>query len=321
MDENDALLPVQVSPHAPDLSGHKRSGVAKRNLRARVLARVRGVIGSAPVWMENQFARIADHIGKWSLLRLLDHVAKLSILAAVVSYAVGAPDRRRERHYQAWNVINAAQGKGGNGGRMDALQDLAKDRVSLSGVNAAHAYLSGVRLPNAKLTNANLDSAELYAAELTGASLEQITARGANLMNARLRGANLLKADLRNADLSYADLENANLSDADLRGAILWGANLRGADLSLADLRGAFLRDANLRNIDLHQADLRGAQMKDVRNWRHVSNLHLANVYGVYEAPPAFASWAVDSMRAVSAEEDRQWGDAIVVWLQAQYSK
>jgi len=37
---------------------------------------------------------------------------------------------QKDANYQAWQVVNAAQGKGGSGGRIDALADLARHRAS-----------------------------------------------------------------------------------------------------------------------------------------------------------------------------------------------
>src|ERR1700678_929950 len=63
-------------------------------------------------------------LSKLSLLELLEYCGSFSILIAVIFYFMEAPDREEARHYQAWQVINTAQGKGGSGGRIDALREL-----------------------------------------------------------------------------------------------------------------------------------------------------------------------------------------------------
>lgn len=50
---------------------------------------------------------------------------------------------RKAANYQAWQVVNTAQGKGGSGGRTDALEDLARNGVSLAGVRLDDAWLRG----------------------------------------------------------------------------------------------------------------------------------------------------------------------------------
>ncbi len=120
---------------------------------------------------------------------------------------------RKAANYQAWQVVNSAHGKGGSGGRIDALQDLVANDVSLAGVN------------------------------LDGAWLEKVVLKGAALRSATFRGTRLIGADLSGTSLEGADLENVDLSGASLHGAFLKGANLAGASLGAADLRDTDLQD------------------------------------------------------------------------------
>ncbi len=120
---------------------------------------------------------------------------------------------QKAANYQAWTVVNSAQGKGGSGGRIDALQDLTRNGISLDGVRLDDAWLVGV---------------DLHGAQLSSASFR----------NTNLRGANLENATLEAADFAGADLTGANL-----KGAVLKRANLAGARLGLADLRGAILAE------------------------------------------------------------------------------
>lgn len=146
--------------------------------------------------------------------------------------AAAAHVARKAANYQAWQVINTAQGKGGSGGRIDALQDLTRAGVSLAGVR--------------------LDGAWLEAIQLESAHLERASLRGANLLGAKLRGANL----------QFADLSGADLTGADLRGAVLKGAILSGTVLGAAELEGAVL--AGVRDWTAI-ASLSYASIRDVR--------------------------------------------------------
>jgi hypothetical protein len=120
---------------------------------------------------------------------------------------------RKAANYQAWQVVNTAQGKGGSGGRIDALQDLVRNGVSLAGVQ--------------------LDGAWLERLEIPGADLRRASLRGANL-----RGADLRRANLERVDLSSADLTGANLTQALLKDTVLTEVVVATADLSGADLTG-----------------------------------------------------------------------------------
>jgi hypothetical protein len=120
---------------------------------------------------------------------------------------------RKAANYQAWQVINSAQGKGGSGGRVDALADLIANDVSLAGVKLDGAWLEKARLDGAMLREASFEGTNL-----TGASFHR-----ANLADANFSRATLVGADLRQASLRGALLREAFLSTADLRGADLQG--------------------------------------------------------------------------------------------------
>jgi len=209
-------------------------------------------------------------LSHWALLDVLDHLGTFSVLVAVVFYFADSDNRIKQKHYQAWQVINTAQGKGGSGGRIEALQELNADHVSLIGVDAGGAFLRGVQLEHA-----HLERCDLHAADL----------RSSDLKFARLSDSNLQSANFRQADLSGADLRAAELQDSDLNQAYLDNADLAGADLSRADLR---LADVN------HFA------------WKEIQSMQLANVYGVRNASAEFLAFA--QMRgAVSLESDEDW--------------
>ncbi len=201
---------------------------------------------------------------------MLEYVGTLSILIAVISYFAESDLRTKQRHYQAWQVINTAQGKGGSGGRIEALEQLNRDGVLLVGLDVSDAFLQRVELEGANLDRANFSSADLRDGSLADAQLEF-----ANLTSGNFRNCNFKNADLRDATLQDADLQGANLSDADLA----------RSDLSKADLRYSDLRNAK---------------------WSLIANLKLANIFGVKNAPPDFDRWAIEK-GAVSIESDDEW--------------
>ncbi len=203
-------------------------------------------------------------LSRWSFLEVLEYAGSFSILIAVVFYFAEGRERTQARHDQAWQVINTAQGKGGSGGRIEALAALNEDHVPLVGVDLSDAFLQGVRLESANLLRADLRRADLRSARLAGSNLEL---------------ANLGSANFRDADLHSASLRDVNLQDSDLA-----GANLRDADLS-----GAVLDRADLRNVDL----------SGVKNWQHNVSVEGALVQGVRNAPDGFLTWAAQNKAAL----------------------
>jgi hypothetical protein len=248
--------------------------VLKRRTRPEPWARQRAE--AKYVWLIPVFALewgwrwLAYLLSGWAFLEVIEYFGTLSLLVAAISYFVESKDRIKQKHYQAWQVINSAQGKGGSGGRIDALEELHQDGVPLVGVDVSNAFLQGVDLNGANLLRANFRSADIRDGSFLGSQLEY---------------ADLTSTNLRHADLKKADLQNANLEDADLF----------GADLDQADLTRARLGKADLRNTDLHGI-----------KWQEIAEIKLANVFGVKNAPTGFLAWAA-KMGAVSIESDAGW--------------
>jgi hypothetical protein len=199
----------------------------------------------------------AYHLGRWPFVELLEYLGSFSIIFAAIVYFAGSMDRLKQKHYQAWQVINTAQGKGGNGGRIDALAELNRDHISLIGVNVSGAYLQGLRLEKAQVRRANFSEADV-------------------------RDADFEHASLADADLHYANFRNANMREVDLT-----GAQLEDADFAGADFAGADFTDANL-----DRANLRGANLGNIKNWQRIKSLDKANILDVRNAPNGFMNWA-----------------------------
>jgi hypothetical protein len=196
-------------------------------------------------------------LSRWSFLEVLDYLGRFSILVAVIFYFSESGNRIKQRHYQAWQVINTAQGKGGSGGRIEALQELNADGVPLVGVDVSSAFLQGL----------TLERANLLRADFSGADLRHSDLKSADFTNANLHFANFRESNLQDASFQSADMTNADL----------WGSDLTGARLDDADIGGSDLRFADLRNIQ----------------WGHLKKVSAANLAGVKHAPAGFVEWAL----------------------------
>jgi Pentapeptide repeats (8 copies) len=203
------------------------------------------------------FQWTAYYLSRWAFLEVLEYLGIFSVLIAVVFYFHESGDRKKQKHYQAWQVINTAQGKGGSGGRIEALQELNADGVALVGVDLKGAFLQGVKLAKADLHRSNFEDVDLRDSDLNETNLEFVV-----LLNANLR-----KSDLHGSDLAWANLQNADLVEANLQGVDLTGANLSKADL--------------------HNADL-----KDVK-WEKIKSVAGANIFSVKNTPAGFMDWAM----------------------------
>jgi len=200
---------------------------------------------------------VAYVLSNWTFLEVLDHLETFSVLIAVIFYFSESGDRVKQRHYQAWQVVNTSQGKGGSGGRIDALQELNADGVELIGVDVSGSFLQGIRLQGARLVRSNF-----------------------SVVDAR-------DSDFQGADFADADLHSVNFRKGHLARASFRGANLDRGDLSGADLMGAEFSEATLTDADLSDADLH-----DLR-WEHITDVENANIHGVKNAPKGFVEWAM----------------------------
>lgn len=218
------------------------------------------ILAAIALWIQGdvQIQSPGDLLRREVLKIFFDNAESFAIVAAVILYFKGAPDRKAQKHYEAWRIIDhaAAARLSTSYARCRALEDLHKDGVPLRCLEAPGANLIQIKLAHAVLVEANLAAADLREATLAAANLSRAQLQGANLQGTNLRGANLQSADLTGANLQDADLTGATLQAANLR-----GASLRGAELCRAQFLGANLTDAELKWAELQGSELNGARL------------------------------------------------------------
>ena len=209
------------------------------------------------VWVDWMWECAAHFLSNWAFLEALEYLSSFGVLVAVIFYFAESGERTRQRHFQMWQVMNTAQGKGGSGGRIDALQELNADHVALVGVDVSGAFLRGVKLRKAALVRANLSGVDARDGEFT------------------------------EADFSFAEMRSANF-----RGGKFERAILRDADCTDGDFSGADFSGTDLSRVDFSNADLRDADLRDAR-WKGIASVRMANIYRAKNAPEGFVEWAM----------------------------
>ena len=213
---------------------------------------------------------ISFALSRWTFVEVIEYLGSFSVLVAVFFYFHDSGNRVKQRHYQAWQVINTAQGKGGSGGRIDALQELNHDGVPLVGVNVSGAFLQGIHLKDARLLRSDFSAADV---------------RNSNFESADLQDSNLRSGNFRQSDFENASLAGVEMQDGDFQGGDFTRADLTGAAFDNADLRLASLKDSH---------------------WNEIRSISGANVYGLHDAPAGFIEWATKH-GAVQMQSDEQW--------------
>ena len=243
--------------------------------------------------------------------QILGTIENISIVTALVIYIRWG---KNKSHYQAWQVIDSAQGLQISYARIKALEELVKGGVCLKGLSLPKVNLDQVNLVDVDFKEANLQGAKLLEANLKGGKFELTQLQGAFLSGANLQDsfflltqlqkANLCSANLKNADIEGVNLLEASLQKANLEGAYILG-NLQGVDLREANLKGANLQGCYLKNANLKATNLKGANLREV-------NLEGANLEG--------ANLQDTNLQNVKGLNPLQI-QAANNWAQAKYSK
>ncbi|WP_353735012.1 pentapeptide repeat-containing protein [Okeania sp. SIO2C2] len=192
----------------------------------------------------------------FAILNVVGLLANITLIVSLVSWFTERKERKEERHFSTWSIINEGQGD------KSGVVKTAVERLNQEGFS-----LSGLQLNKTNLHDANLIGARLFQANFSEAILSRNKLAKANLVL-----ANLSKVFFIGADVSEAYLNGANLSQANMIGTKFTKANLGGTNLSEANFDLVNLDGANLRGAYLFNAkNLTNAQIKLACNWKEAT--------------------------------------------------
>ena len=200
---------------------------------------------------------------------LLNSLESFAFIMALCLFLLETPDRTKQAQYEAWQVVDAAHGLRTSYARIQALQDLNEDQVSMKGLYPADADLRNIDLKGADLSNADLSGANLQGANLINANLSN-----ANLADVDFSNANLANARLSSSNLTNTNFVETNLSNVDFVGAILTDANFVRANLERAYFGDNSFLKTNLKDADIKRTkffgveNLSSAQIKSALHWQ-----------------------------------------------------
>jgi uncharacterized protein YjbI with pentapeptide repeats len=270
---------------------------------------------------------VAFFLQRWALLNVLELLGRLSLLVAAVTYLGNAGERRKEKEFAAWQVVQLAQTQHANAGRNAALQDLARDGanmrklelngVDLAGLNVEGALLSESEFSQSDLRGANLARTKLHKAVLQGADFQEASLAGAFLGQAHAAGARFIFTEFEGATLKEADFSGATFANVDLRGVDAEKAVFRGAELSDVQLDGASLAGSNWSDVRLNSVTVCGADLRDVVGlaWQHVQAMVGDEATRLPVGMERPSNWTSAGCAAASAEMGgRRWRRRNFLW-------
>ncbi|CAO3405479.1 pentapeptide repeat-containing protein [Azospirillum palustre] len=214
------------------------------------------------------------------IVRIGQTIGWLGVLIAastfVYNYVKDKNGRIEQSHFQAWNLISMQSGKPGNGGQIQALEALCRDRVSLHGVSLRGAFLDGVNLKGADADVSDFRNAQMEDSNLSYTSFSGADFSGANLAGSVMVAFNNPHVDepikemkIGKFDPNYATRPQGSRDESALNvkitprelGVNFKDSNLTTTKLMYANLRYAILRNSEIDRSKLYKADFRNADL------------------------------------------------------------
>jgi hypothetical protein len=199
------------------------------------------------------------------------NIESFSILTLASLYILESDERKKRKHYEAWQVIDNAYET--SFARRTALEDLYEDGIrNFKDIDLPGADLKEINLSDANLRKSNLSGADLVFINLIRADLADSKLIDTELMFARFSGARMLRTDFSKSRLNCAYFQNAVLGRAKFSNAQICGADFTDASATNTDFSGAFLGQTKFYGADLHGSDFTMADMREIE-WDEITNL------------------------------------------------
>src|ERR1017187_4247913 len=235
----------------------------------------------------------------WAFLEVLEYAGKLGILIAAIAYIYpgcserkqAAEDSKKSRHYVAWQTLNSADGKPGNAGRLDALQDLNQDGVVLDGISLSGATIIGPLM----LTNGTMKRASFSRGYFDNVNFLRTVFDQSQWSYSSVQSCDFGSCDISDSVFTNVFFTLCNLDSADLSGTAFmedpvaahnkfWNCSCVGTHFSHSSWNAVQFLECNLA-----YADLDGVEINTN------SSFFRCNLFGAKNASPSFLAWVARS--------------------------
>ena len=225
-------------------------------------------------WVEAALEGLVNDLQNLAIIDLLNLIASLSLISTAIGFFSEAGERKKQNHYQAWQVINLAIGSPAESGRKAAIADLFADGVSLAGLDLNKATIQELdispdclflswhvfhqlctsKVPMfseriAFLPLSNFRDAILLDSNFSKANLVESNFENVNLVDNQFQEARLYRSKFQYAVIVASHFQNAHIVEGSLQNARFIGGSLQGANLSETKLERALFIDTDLRGV------------------------------------------------------------------------
>jgi Pentapeptide repeats (9 copies) len=165
-------------------------------------------------WFKNRLRNIIPQYASKLLCDASKLCAGIVLIFGFGKFVVNLEGIERQKYFQAWQVINSANGQTGSGGRKEALEYLNKESSFWFTPDCKHENncLVGIRVVGPDTKNgANLNGIKLQNANLKSSDFTAASFEGAQLQNTKFIESKLKFVSFRKADLTDVSFEKADL--------------------------------------------------------------------------------------------------------------
>jgi uncharacterized protein YjbI with pentapeptide repeats len=225
------------------------------------------------------------------MVNVAETLGKLTVFFGILAFILEAPDRARQRHYQAWELLNLASGHAGEAGRSIAFDVLVRDHqpmrnIDLKGATISELSLNGAQMPGAifdETTLKNVDWSCKVTVEMSRYWVPTLSlCSRTDLRGAKFYNNEITKVNFNGAILQFANFGNPVSLQSIISDSVFDNANLEGITVDNTILQNnSFLNSSFNRDCRYRRATTEAKLNNNCIRWTHVNFRGKNNFSGI----------------------------------------
>jgi uncharacterized protein YjbI with pentapeptide repeats len=192
------------------------------------------------------------------ILSIAEKLGKLTIVVGILSYIWEAPERSKQRHYQAWQLINAARTSPGEAGRAIAIADLMADHTEMIELDLTRGNFMEMNFKSANMPGVNFSGARIDGAHFACKSGWFVSDHWIPAFDpcwtTNLEGAHIITSSI-----TRVEFDDARLNDAILGGSPEHPTAIENNSFVRAQMQEVTVQASRLSNNDFSHACMKGS--------------------------------------------------------------